>query len=120
MASTGRIAQVIGAVVDVEFPDGNVPAIFNALKVTNAAINDKPWNLILEVALHLGEKTVRTISMDTTDGLVRGHAVPTVLQEGCSRPERGERLPPGCRPGEPVGFRWIAGVAASFAARIRR
>jgi F-type H+/Na+-transporting ATPase subunit beta len=75
MASNGRISQVIGAVVDVEFPDGNVPAIFNALKVTNTAINDQPWNLILEVAQHLGDKTVRTISMDLTDGLVRGQEV---------------------------------------------
>ena len=73
--ANGRISQVIGAVVDVEFPSGNPPPIFNALKVTNAAINDKPWNLILEVAQHLGEKTVRTISMDTTDGLVRGQEV---------------------------------------------
>jgi F-type H+-transporting ATPase subunit beta len=58
--------------VDVEFPDGNLPPIFNALRVTNPAIDDQPWNLILEVALHLGEKTVRAIAMDSTDGLVRG------------------------------------------------
>src|SRR5262249_17610472 len=68
----GRITQIIGPVVDVEFPDGKLPPIFNALKVTNAAINDKPWNLTLEVAQHLGEKTVRTVAMDTSDGLVRG------------------------------------------------
>ena len=75
MPSNGRITQVIGAVVDVEFPDGKLPPIFNALTVTNAAISDQPWNLVLEVAQHLGENTVRTIAMDSTDGLVRGAEV---------------------------------------------
>ena len=63
----GRIKQIIGAVVDVQF-DGELPAILNALKVDNQG-----KVLILEVAQHLGENTVRTIAMDTTDGLVRGH-----------------------------------------------
>ncbi|MDB5363156.1 MAG: atpD [Rhodospirillales bacterium] len=67
--SVGTITQVIGAVVDVQF-DGALPAILNALKVD---IADR--NLILEVAQHLGENTVRTIAMDTTDGLVRGTKV---------------------------------------------
>jgi F-type H+/Na+-transporting ATPase subunit beta len=75
MPSNGRITQVIGPVVDVEFPDGKLPPIFNALTVTNAAISDQPWNLVLEVALHLGENTVRSIAMDSTDGLVRGTEV---------------------------------------------
>ncbi|HJW71115.1 MAG TPA: F0F1 ATP synthase subunit beta [Candidatus Binatia bacterium] len=75
MPSNGRITQVIGPVVDVEFPDGKLPSIFNALTVTNAAINDQPWNLVLEVALHLGENTVRAVAMDSTDGLVRGAEV---------------------------------------------
>ena len=75
MPSNGRITQVIGAVVDVEFPDGKLPPIFNALTVTNAAISDQPWNLVLEVAQHLGENTVRAIAMDSTDGLVRGAEV---------------------------------------------
>src|SRR4026209_1344726 len=75
MPSVGRITQVIGPVIDVEFADGALPAIFNALKITNPAINDKPWNLIVEVAQHLGEKTVRTIAMDSTDGLTRGQEV---------------------------------------------
>src|SRR5438046_3047642 len=60
---------------DVEFADGNVPAIYNALQITNPAIDDRPWNLVVEVALHLGEKTVRTIAMDSTDGLTRGQEV---------------------------------------------
>src|SRR5215831_10241182 len=72
MPSIGRITQVIGPAVDVEFPDGNLPAIFNALQITNPAINSQPWNLVVEVAQHLGEKTVRCIAMDSTDGLVRG------------------------------------------------
>ncbi len=70
--NTGRIKQVIGPIVDVEFEPGNLPAIFHAVKVTNSAINDKQWNLVLEVAQHLGENTVRCVSMDSTEGLVRG------------------------------------------------
>jgi F-type H+-transporting ATPase subunit beta len=68
----GRIKQVIGPIVDVEFESGNLPAIYHAVKVTNSSINDKEWNLVLEVAQHLGENTVRCVSMDGTEGLVRG------------------------------------------------
>ena len=64
---TGKISQVLGAVVDVEF-DGELPAILNALEVDN-----KGSRLVLEVAQHLGESSVRTIAMDSTDGLVRGN-----------------------------------------------
>ncbi|HWP35093.1 MAG TPA: F0F1 ATP synthase subunit beta [Thermodesulfobacteriota bacterium] len=71
-AATGRVTQVIGPVVDIEFPIGQLPPIYNAVRVTNPAINDRPWNLVLEVAQHLGENTVRCIAMDSTDGLVRG------------------------------------------------
>ncbi|MEE8310909.1 MAG: F0F1 ATP synthase subunit beta [Candidatus Binatia bacterium] len=70
--ANGRISQVIGAVVDVEFPPGEVPPILNALTVTNPILNDEPDNLVLEVASHLGESTVRTIAMDAAEGLVRG------------------------------------------------
>ena len=66
--ATGRITQVIGPVIDVEFPPGQVPAILSALKVTNKSISEVPWNLIVEVAQHLGENTVRAIAMDSTDG----------------------------------------------------
>jgi len=72
MESFGSIKQVMGPVVDVEFPHGKVPDIYSALKVTNPAIDARDENLVLEVALHLGENTVRTIAMDTTDGLQRG------------------------------------------------
>jgi F-type H+-transporting ATPase subunit beta len=70
--NVGKITQVLGAVVDVEFPGGSLPPIYNALKVSNPAISDQEGNLILEVAQHLGENTVRCVAMDTADGLVRG------------------------------------------------
>jgi F-type H+/Na+-transporting ATPase subunit beta len=70
--ATGRINQVLGNVVDVHFSDGALPEIFTALRVTNPAISDKPGNLVLEVAQHLGEDTVRCIAMDATEGLTRG------------------------------------------------
>jgi F-type H+-transporting ATPase subunit beta len=74
MASTnvGKIVQVIGPVVDVEFRGGELPRILNALRLTNPSISDKAGNLILEVSQHLGENAVRAIAMDSTDGLVRG------------------------------------------------
>jgi F-type H+-transporting ATPase subunit beta len=73
--STGKIVQVMGPVVDVEFEGGDLPEVLTALKTTNPSIDDKPENLVIEVALHLGEKTVRCIAMDTTDGLRRGQGV---------------------------------------------
>lgn len=73
--NVGKITQVLGAVVDVEFSDGALPPIYNALQVTNSTISDKEWNLVLEVAQHLGENTVRCIAMDSAEGLVRGTSV---------------------------------------------
>src|SRR6202045_1624303 len=67
--NVGRITQVIGAVVDVHFDD-HLPAILNALETSNQG-----HRLILEVAQHLGESTVRTVAMDTSEGLVRGQEV---------------------------------------------
>lgn len=72
---SGFVKQVMGPVVDVEFPDGEMPQIYNALKVTNKAINNQEGNLVLEVAQHLGDRVVRTIAMDSTDGLIRGEKV---------------------------------------------
>ncbi|MEK7334522.1 MAG: F0F1 ATP synthase subunit beta, partial [Candidatus Binatota bacterium] len=69
--SLGKITQVLGAVVDVEFADSSLPPIYNALKITNPAISDQEWNLVVEVAQHLGENTVRCIAMDSAEGLVR-------------------------------------------------
>src|SRR5512141_227029 len=68
----GRITQILGPVIDVEFPPGGLPEVYTALKVTNAAISNEPDNLTVEVAQHLGENTVRCVAMDTTDGLARG------------------------------------------------
>uniref|UniRef100_Q8IM98 H(+)-transporting two-sector ATPase n=1 Tax=Drosophila melanogaster TaxID=7227 RepID=Q8IM98_DROME len=68
-AANGKIVAVIGAVVDVQFDD-NLPPILNALEVDN-----RSPRLVLEVAQHLGENTVRTIAMDGTEGLVRGQKV---------------------------------------------
>ncbi|MFX3624440.1 MAG: F0F1 ATP synthase subunit beta [Ectobacillus sp.] len=70
----GRITAIMGPVVDVKFEDGQLPALYNALKVTHEAqsANETTINLTLEVALHLGDDTVRTVAMSSTDGLVRG------------------------------------------------
>ena len=66
----GKVSQVIGAVVDVQFEEGQLPAILNALETDNGGNR-----LVLEVSQHLGESTVRTIAMDATEGLVRGQEV---------------------------------------------
>jgi F-type H+-transporting ATPase subunit beta len=71
----GKVVQVMGPVVDVEFPQGKLPTILTALTISNPAINDEPDNLVVEVAQHLGDNVVRTIAMDVTDGLVRGMPV---------------------------------------------
>ena len=71
----GKIVQVIGNVVDVEFEEGKLPALLTALFVSNPGISSEEDNLVLEVAQHLGDNVVRTIGMDLTDGLVRGMPV---------------------------------------------
>ena len=71
MSQVGKVSQVMGAVVDVTFEDGNLPSIMNALEIDRE--NDD--KLILEVAQHIGDSVVRTVAMDSTDGLVRGHKV---------------------------------------------
>ena len=72
--NTGEIKQVIGPVVDIEFPAGKVPQIYNAIRLTNPAISNKEWNLVVEVAQHLGENTVRCVALDSTEGLTRGQS----------------------------------------------
>jgi F-type H+-transporting ATPase subunit beta len=69
---TGKVLQVIGPVVDVEFDAGNLPNIMSALMISNPAISDVPDNLVVEVAQHLGDNVCRCVAMDQTDGLVRG------------------------------------------------
>ncbi len=81
MANTGRIKQIIGAVVDVEFSGSKLPEILNALEIKRA----DGTSLILEVQRHLGEDSVRTVSMDSTDGLMRGMTV-TDLGSNISMP----------------------------------
>ncbi len=71
----GKISQVLGAVVDVEFEAGKLPPVLTALTVTNPTIGDMEDNLVIEVAQHLGDNVVRCIGMDVTDGLQRGMAV---------------------------------------------
>ena len=71
----GKITQVIGPVVDVEFEQGKLPTILTALFISNPTISDEPDNLVVEVAQHLGDNVVRTIAMDVTDGLTRGMSV---------------------------------------------
>ncbi|RMF00516.1 MAG: hypothetical protein D6773_11325, partial [Alphaproteobacteria bacterium] len=104
--ASGRISQVMGAVVDVHF-DGELPAILNALETDNQGNR-----LVLEVAQHLGEHTVRTIAMDSTEGLVRGQEVvdtgdaiapPLAARPGATGPAADAArlqplaaLPPGC------------------------
>jgi len=71
----GRITQVTGPVADVYFEGGELPEINTALRLTNKAIDDREWNLVVEVAQHLGQNMVRTIAMDSTEGLTRGQEV---------------------------------------------
>ncbi|RPJ14429.1 MAG: F0F1 ATP synthase subunit beta, partial [Desulfobacteraceae bacterium] len=71
----GKIKQVMGPVVDVEFEEGKLPNILTALLISNPAINNEQDNLVVEVAQHLGDNVVRSIAMDVTDGLVRGMSV---------------------------------------------
>ena len=77
--ATGKVVQVIGTVVDVSFPPDHLPPIYGAIYLTNPTINDKQENLVLEVAQHVGDSTVRCIAMETTDGLRRGQ---TALYKG--------------------------------------
>jgi len=71
----GKISQVLGAVVDVEFEPGKLPPVLTALTVTNPTIGEMEGNLVIEVAQHLGDNVVRCIGMDVTDGLQRGMPV---------------------------------------------
>ena len=71
--ATGKVAQVIGPVIDAEFPDGQVPDIYNALRIRQEAAEGRPaLDLILEVQQHIGRNMVRAVAMSTTDGVVRG------------------------------------------------
>ena len=68
----GSIVQIIGPVVDIDFPSGKLPSIFNAVKIPRVNVEGIQEDLIVETQMHLGEDRVRAVSMDSTDGLVRG------------------------------------------------
>ncbi len=68
----GKVIQILGPVIDVLFENGELPQIYTALTITNPSISNRENNLVLEVVQHIGDKTVRTIAMDSTDGLMRG------------------------------------------------
>ncbi len=103
--NTGRIVQVIGPVIDVEFEEGKLPSIMDALLITNPAINDEEDNLVVEVAQHLGDNVVRCIAMEITDGLVRGmkakHPGSPLTVPGCE---------PGLRRSVTVAASWVDGL----------
>ena len=71
MKNIGKITQIIGPVLDIEFEPGNLPAIYNAIRIEGET-SGKKFSLIAEVAAHLGNNVVRTVAMDSTDGLIRG------------------------------------------------
>ncbi len=76
MANIGKVLQVIGPAVDVQFPEGDPPAIYNALRITSEGFDvPEPLDVIVEVQQHLGEGKVRCVAMQPTDGMVRGMAV---------------------------------------------
>jgi len=83
--AVGQVTKVMGPVIDVRFEPGQLPHIYNALTLSNPAISDEAENLVVEVAQHLGENTVRCIAMDSTDGLARGMKV-TDTGEGIKVP----------------------------------
>ncbi|MBL1211982.1 MAG: F0F1 ATP synthase subunit beta [Ignavibacteriae bacterium] len=71
-SNVGKIVQVIGPVVDIDFEDGYLPEIYNAIKIQRVTLEGTEEELVVEVQSHLGENRVRTVAMDSTDGLVRG------------------------------------------------
>ncbi|MEY2983329.1 MAG: synthase subunit beta, partial [Planctomycetota bacterium] len=109
----GKVLQVFGPVVDVEFPEGHLPAIYNALRIEDA---ERKIKLTLEIAQQLGNSTVRTVALSSTDGLIRGMRVEDTgapisvpvgkatmgrlfdvlgqpLEEGIAHPRTGETMP---------------------------
>ena len=122
-AKFGTVVQVMGPVVDVEFSDGKLPAIYNALTLTNKALAGGENNLVLEVASHLGNNTVRTIAMDSTEGLSRGlHVTDTgaMIQAPVGKETLGRIINVVGQPVDPGVGRGPACVAAEAAEGLRR
>ncbi len=102
----GKIIQVIGPVVDVEFEPGNLPKIMNALTISNPSISDEADNLVIEVAQHLGDNACRCVAMDQTDGLVRGMEARDTdgpIQIPCGEPALGRIMNVVGRPVDGLG-----------------
>jgi len=102
----GKIVQVIGNVLDVEFAEGKLPEILTALAISNPSISDQEGNLIVEVVQHLGDNVVRCVAMDTTDGLVRGMAAKDTgapIQMPVGKPSLGRVLNVVGRPVDGLG-----------------
>ncbi|NTV12389.1 MAG: F0F1 ATP synthase subunit beta [Desulfobulbaceae bacterium] len=102
----GKIVQVIGPVVDVEFEAGQLPDIMSALMISNPGINDVVDNLVVEVALHMGDNVVRCIAMDQTDGLCRGQearATGKPIEIPCGKPSLGRIMNVVGRPVDGLG-----------------
>ena len=102
----GKIVQVIGNVLDVEFAEGKLPEILTALAISNPGISDQEGNLIVEVVQHLGDNVVRCVAMDTTDGLVRGMAAKDTgapIQMPVGKPSLGRVLNVVGRPVDGLG-----------------
>ena len=102
----GKIVQVIGNVLDVEFAEGKLPEILTALAISNPGISDQEGNLIVEVVQHLGDNVVRCVAMDTTDGLVRGMAATDTgapIQMPVGKPSLGRVLNVVGRPVDGLG-----------------
>ena len=87
MSEYGKITQVIGPVVDVAF-EGDLPEIYTALKISNSSISDQEWNLVVEVAQHLGEKTVRCVASSCASVTVSVNWLPWSSVSPRSRCER--------------------------------
>jgi F-type H+/Na+-transporting ATPase subunit beta len=106
VGNIGKIVQVIGPVVDVEFEAGQLPDIMSALMVSNPGINDVADNLVVEVALHMGDNVVRCIAMDQTDGLRRGQearATGSPIEIPCGKPALGRIMNVVGRPVDGLG-----------------
>jgi F-type H+-transporting ATPase subunit beta len=106
VGNIGKIVQVIGPVVDVEFEAGQLPDIMSALMVSNPGINDVADNLVVEVALHMGDNVVRCIAMDQTDGLRRGQearATGSPIEIPCGPPALGRIMNVVGRPVDGLG-----------------
>jgi len=104
--NVGKIIQVIGPVVDVEFEAGQLPDIMSALMVSNPGISDQADNLVIEVAQHLGDNAVRCIAMDQTDGLCRGQVARNTgkpIEIPCGKPALGRIMNVVGRPVDGLG-----------------